>query len=152
MLKNSIKMLFFGQKVYPNYRIAGRYKINENTSVKFAGLQIYQFIHSLTNNTTASPIDTWRISTNHLQPQASTQVSIGVFKTTNNQAIELGLEGFYKRQENLVDFKTGAQLFMNQFIETEVLQGKGEGLWDRIFIAEKQEKALAGWATPILVL
>ncbi|MEL0301724.1 MAG: TonB-dependent receptor, partial [Flavobacteriaceae bacterium] len=70
---------FFGQKVYPNYRIAGRYKINENTSVKFAGLQIYQFIHSLTNNTTASPIDTWRISTNHLQPQASTQVSIGVF-------------------------------------------------------------------------
>lgn len=135
---------FFGQKVYPNYRIAGRYKINENTSVKFAGLQIYQFIHSLTNNTTASPIDTWRISTNHLQPQASTQVSIGVFKTTNNQAIELGLEGFYKRQENLVDFKTGAQLFMNQFIETEVLQGKGKAYGIEFLLRKKTGKS-TGW-------
>ena len=86
---------FFGQKVYPNYRIAGRYKINENTSVKFAGLQIYQFIHSLTNNTKASQIYTWRISTNHLQPGVYTSLYWG-FKTTNNQAIELVLKAFTK--------------------------------------------------------
>lgn len=135
---------FFGQKLYPNYRIAGRYKINETTSVKFAALQIYQFIHSLTNNTTASPIDTWRISTNHLQPQASTQFSLGIFKNTSNQAIEIGLEGFYKRQDNLVDFKTGAQLFMNQFIETEVLQGKGKAYGIEFLLRKKTGKS-TGW-------
>ena len=135
---------FFGQKAYPNYRISGRYKINENTSVKFAALQIYQFIHSLSNNTTASPIDTWRISTNHLQPQASTQFSLGLFNTNNDQSIELGLEGFYKRQDNLVDFKTGAQLFMNQYIETEVLQGKGKAYGVEFLLRKKTGKH-TGW-------
>ena len=46
-----------------------------NLSFKFALLRIYQLIHSLTNNTTASPIDTWRISTNNLAPQASDQIA-----------------------------------------------------------------------------
>ena len=135
---------FFGQKIYPNYRLAGRYKINQNTSIKFAAIQIYQFIHSLTNNTTASPIDTWRISTNHLAPQASTQFSFGLFKTTPNEVIELGLEGFYKLQNNLVDFKTGAQLFMNQFIETEVLQGKGKA-YGIEFLLRKKKGRNTGW-------
>ncbi|MEL0301723.1 MAG: TonB-dependent receptor, partial [Flavobacteriaceae bacterium] len=65
-------------------------------------------------------------------------------KTTNNQAIELGLEGFYKRQENLVDFKTGAQLFMNQFIETEVLQGKGKAYGIEFLLRKKTGKS-TGW-------
>ncbi|MGB1448794.1 MAG: TonB-dependent receptor [Flavobacteriaceae bacterium] len=134
----------FGQKIHPNYRLAGRYKLNDNISVKFAALQIYQFIHSLTNNTTASPIDTWRISTNHLQPQQSNQFSFGVFSTSKNQSLELGLEGFYKLQDNLVDFKTGAQLFMNEFIETEVLQGKGKA-YGIEFLLRKKEGKHTGW-------
>ena len=44
----------FARYAYPSYRIAGRYKIGENTAIKFAALRMYQFIHSLTNNTTAS--------------------------------------------------------------------------------------------------
>lgn len=134
----------FGQKIYPNYRIAGRYKLTDNVALKFAALQIYQFIHSLTNNTTASPIDTWRISTNHLQPQVSNQLSFGLFSTSKNQSLELGLEGFYKVQDNLVDFKTGAQLFMNQFIETEVLQGKGKA-YGVEFLLRKKEGKHTGW-------
>ena len=116
----------YAQKVFPNYRLSGRYKFSANTSVKFAAISIYQFIHSLSNNTTASPIDTWRISSNHLRPQASQQLSLGVFHDQPQLGLEISLEGFYKRQENLVDFKTGAQLFMNEFIETDVLQGQGK--------------------------
>lgn len=134
----------FARYAYPSYRIAGRYKIGENTAIKFAALRMYQFIHSLTNNTTASPIDTWRISTNHLLPQSSDQISLGVFSYFDNAAIEVGIEGFYKKQNNLVDFKTGAQLFLNPFIETEVIQGKGKAYGVELLIRKKSGKH-TGW-------
>ncbi len=134
----------FTRYAYPSYRIAGRYKLSENTAIKFAALRMYQFIHSLTNNTTASPIDTWRISTNHLLPQASDQLSLGIFSYFNNASIEVGLEGFYKKQKHLVDFKTGAQLFLNPFIETEVIQGNGKAYGIELLIRKKSGKH-TGW-------
>ena len=143
-IENIPDQKFFASKIHPNYRIAGRYKLHDRVSFKFAALQIYQFIHSLTNNTTASPIDTWRISTNHLKPQVSNQFSLGVFHTSDDQVLELSLEGFYKVQQNLVDFKTGAQIFMNQFIETEVMQGKGKA-YGVEFLLRKKAGIYTGW-------
>ena len=134
----------FARRFFPSYRLSGRYLVNDVISVKLADLRVYQFVHSLTNNTTASPIDTWRISTNNLAPQASDQLAFGVFFTPLNEAIEMSLEGFYKRQENLVDFKTGAQLFLNQFIETEVLQGKGKAYGIEFLLRKKKGKH-TGW-------
>ena len=134
----------FARRFFPSYRLSGRYLVNDVISVKLAALRMYQFVHSLTNNTTASPIDTWRISTNNLAPQASDQLAFGVFFTPLNEAIEMSLEGFYKRQENLVDFKTGAQLFLNQFIETEVLQGKGKAYGVEFLLRKKKGKH-TGW-------
>ena len=134
----------FAQKAFPNYRLSGRYKFSPNTSIKFAAISIYQFIHSLSNNTTASPIDTWRISSNHLKPQGSQQFSIGVFNNQPERGLELSLEGFYKRQENLVDFKTGAQLFLNEYIETDVLQGEGEA-YGVEFLLRKKKGRHSGW-------
>ena len=134
----------YAQSVFPNYRLSGRYKISANTSVKFAAISIYQFIHSLSNNTTASPIDTWRISSNHLKPQASQQFSLGVFHDQPQQGLEISLEGFYKQQDNLVDFKTGAQLFLNEFIETDVLQGQGEA-YGVEFLVRKKKGRHTGW-------
>ncbi len=57
---------------------------------------------------------------------------------------ELSLEGFYKKQQNLVDFKTGAELFLNQFIETEVLQGKGKA-YGLEFLLRKKKGKHTGW-------
>ena len=134
----------YAQSIFPNYRLSGRYKISANTSIKFAAISIYQFIHSLSNNTTASPIDTWRISSNHLKPQASQQFSLGVFHDQPQQGLEISLEGFYKQQDNLVDFKTGAQLFLNEFIETDLLQGQGEA-YGVEFLVRKKKGRHTGW-------
>ena len=45
---------------------------------------------------------------------------------------EISLEGYYKRMNNVLDFKTEADLFLNENVETEVLQGV-KGLWGRIY-------------------
>ena len=134
----------FAEQLFPSLRFSARYKFNQAFAFKVAGLRMYQFIHSLTNNTTASPIDTWRISTNNLAPQRSDQLAAGFFYSSQNQMYELSLEGFYKRQNNLVDFKTGADLFLNQFIETEVLQGKGKA-YGLEFLLRKKLGRHTGW-------
>ncbi|WP_282080230.1 TonB-dependent receptor [Aquimarina algiphila] len=128
----------------PELRISGRYLLNEDLSIKASYNKTYQFIHTLSNNTTVSPIDTWKLSDLNIKPQSSQQYSLGVYKNMRERAYELSLEGFYKFSKNILDFKTGAEILLNENIETEVLQGKGRA-YGVEFLLKKQKGKLYGW-------
>ncbi|MDB4715009.1 TonB-dependent receptor [Flavobacteriaceae bacterium] len=128
----------------PEFRFSGRYLITDTFSVKLGYHSLYQYLHILTNATTASPIDTWKLSDRNIKPQQSSQFSLGVYKNFNDNMYELSLEGFHKNQENLLDFKTGASLLLNEQIETEVLQGKGMSYGAELLIRKNKGK-LSGW-------
>ncbi len=128
----------------PEYRFAARYLLREDFSVKAAYNKTFQYIHILSNNTTVSPIDTWKLSDLNIEPQSSQQYSLGFYKNLDNAAYELSLEGFYKRSKNILDFKTGAEVLLNENIETEVLQGKGKS-YGVEFLLKKQKGRLYGW-------
>jgi outer membrane receptor protein involved in Fe transport len=81
----------------PEIRFSARYLLKEDLSIKASFNTTYQFIHTLSNNTTVSPIDTWKLSDNHIKPQQANQVSLGIYKNFNINAYELSLEGFYKK-------------------------------------------------------
>ncbi|WP_299529622.1 TonB-dependent receptor [Ulvibacterium sp.] len=126
----------------PEVRVSGRYLLNDSLSIKASFNNTYQFIHTLSNNTTVSPVDTWKLSDRNIEPQQASQFSLGIYQ--NIKDYELSLEGFYKRQNNIIDFKTGAQLFLNENIETEVLQGKGKAYGVELLIRKNRGK-LNGW-------
>ncbi|MBQ4821840.1 carboxypeptidase-like regulatory domain-containing protein [Aquimarina sp. MMG016] len=128
----------------PEFRLSGRYLLGEDFSLKAAYNKTFQYIHILSNNTTVSPIDTWKISDLNIKPQSSQQYSIGLYKNFDNAAYELSLEGFYKRSKNILDFKTGAEVLLNENIETEVLQGNGKS-YGVEFLLKKQKGKLYGW-------
>jgi hypothetical protein len=128
----------------PEIRFSARYLLKEDLSIKASFNTTYQFIHTLSNNTTVSPIDTWKLSDNHIKPQQANQVSLGIYKNFNINAYELSLEGFYKKQKNILDFKTGAKLLLNEHIETEVLQGDGKA-YGVEFLVKKNTGDLSGW-------
>jgi len=128
----------------PEARFSARYLIDDDISVKASVNSSYQFIHTLTNNTTASPIDTWKLSDLNIKPQRGYQASLGFYKNLNNNAIEISLEGYYKRLEDVLDFKTGADLLLNEFVETEVLQGEGKA-YGVEFLFKKNIGDLNGW-------
>ncbi|MDB4768413.1 TonB-dependent receptor, partial [Flavobacteriaceae bacterium] len=94
-------------------RISFRYLLNDNNSIKASYNKAFQFIHTLSNATTPAPNDSWKLSDNNIKPQASEQVSIGYYHNSSNQKYTASAEGFFKRQENLLDFKTGASLVLN---------------------------------------
>lgn len=128
----------------PSYRISAKYVLDNDIALKSSINKSYQYIHRLNNNTSASPIDTWRLSDNNIKPQEGTQISLGVFKNINNDKIELSLEGYYKSYKNLLDYKVGANLLLNENIETEVIQGKGKSYGLEVF-AKKSSGKINGW-------
>ncbi|MGB5237407.1 MAG: TonB-dependent receptor [Flavobacteriaceae bacterium] len=128
----------------PEARISARYFLAEDLSIKASFNNTYQFIHLLTNNTTASPTDTWKLSDLNIKPQQGYQASLGLYKNINGNDYEISLEGYFKRSENILDYKVGAQLLLNETLETDVLQGDGRS-YGIEFLLKKNAGRLNGW-------
>jgi len=128
----------------PEARLALRYLLAPDFSVKASFSNAYQFLHTLTNNTTVSPIDTWKLSDLNIEPQTGYQASLGFYKNFNDNMFEVSLEGYYKEMDNVLDFKTGADLLLNENVETEVLQGDGKA-YGVEFLLRKNKGKLNGW-------
>ena len=106
-------------------RASLRYSINENASIKVGYNRIYQYLHLVSNTAAVTPIDIWQPSGTYFQPQFADQLSIGYFKTFKEKTYDFFAEVYYKDIQNVLDFKDGAQLILNEQIETDLLQGSG---------------------------
>ena len=125
-------------------RIGLRYILDESLFVKAGFDKNFQYIHLLTTNTTQSPTDTWKLSDLNVKPQSGVQYSLGVFKKLEYKDIELSLEGYYKTSKNILDYKVGANILLNQDLETELLQGGGKA-YGVEFLLKKPNGRLNGW-------
>lgn len=125
------------------YRLSARYTLTENSSLKFGLNRSRQYIHTLTNSATLSPTDTWALTGFHLKPQIGDQVSLGYFRNFPEKRLEASVEGYYKRLQNLVDFKVGADFLLNPNLETAILQGPGRSYG--VEFSLKKKGKLNGW-------
>jgi hypothetical protein len=91
-----------------------------------------------------SPIDIWKLSDSHIQPQRGDQVSFGIYKNFRRKAIESSVEFYYKNLKNILDYKGGTTLLMNEHIETEILNGNGKAYGIELML-KKQTGILTGW-------
>ncbi|MBS7252897.1 TonB-dependent receptor [Flavobacterium branchiicola] len=125
-------------------RISARYFILPDLSIKASFDRTYQYMHLLSTNTTQSPMDVWKLSDLNTKPQSSNQFSLGLFKNIIQKSLELSIEGYYKRSKNILDYKVGAELFLNENIETELLQGEGKA-YGVEFLIKKEKGNFNGW-------
>lgn len=125
-------------------RIAVRYFFMEDFSIKASFDKTRQYIHLLSNNVTQSPTDTWTLSNSSVKPQSGEQYSLGLYKNLKDDEIEVSLEAYYKQSHNILDYKVGAQLVLNENVETELLQGEGKAYGIELLL-KKQIGRLNGW-------
>ncbi len=128
----------------PEYRISTRYLLGNEFSVKAGFNSTIQYLHLLSTNTTMSPTDIWKLSDLNIKPQRADQFSVGFFKNIPDQSIELSLEGYYKKMNDILDYKVGAELILNENLETELLQGNGKA-YGVEFLLKKNEGRLNGY-------
>ncbi len=133
-------------KVYPRleYRFSSRLIIAPQLSVKMGAQRVYQYIHMISNTTSISPTDTWKLSDQYIKPQRSDQVSLALYHTAGRKAVETSLEAYYKSLRNVLDYKGGASLLMNEHLETDVIRADGKA-YGIEFMIKKQAGMLTGW-------
>ena len=128
----------------PEYRIAARVSLSDNASLKASFNTLRQYIHLLSNTTTISPTDIWKLSDPNIQPQFGEQYSLGYYQNFKSNTIETSVEVYYKNIDNYLDYKSGAVLVMNHHIETDVLNTRGKAYGIEVMIKKNSGK-LNGW-------
>jgi hypothetical protein len=114
----------------PELRLSANFRLNDNSSIKLNYNHTRQYLHMLSNTASISPSDTWKLSDYHLQPQSGDQFAAGYYRMLNKNKLELSAEIYYKNIDNMVDFKGGTDLIMNEHIERDLINvyGKAYGL------------------------
>jgi hypothetical protein len=127
-------------------RAAVKYQFTETASVKASFNCMHQYIHLISNTTASTPIDIWQPSTNNIEPQKGRQVALGLFKNFDENQYETSIETYYKWNENQVEYVDGADLFMNQYLESQLISGEGRAYGVELF-AKKNSGKLTGWVS-----
>ncbi|MDF1697054.1 MAG: TonB-dependent receptor [Saprospiraceae bacterium] len=125
-------------------RASLRLSMTESFSLKFGYNKMYQYIHLISSTTTIAPTDVWKLSDTYLKPQEVTQYSGGLFKNFNNNSIEASVEVFYKDLQNILDYKDGATLILNNNLESDLLNGIGRAYGVELYL-EKKTGNFTGW-------
>ena len=124
-------------------RLAARYILTENVSLKGSYARMKQYLHLVASSGVSLPTDIWYPSTAQIEPQRSDQVAVGAtFKLWDK--LLLTNEYYYKWLDNQVDFVDWAELFANQNLEQEFAIGKGYSYGTELGL-EKREGKLTGW-------
>ncbi len=110
----------------PEFRLSLNFRINESNSFKINYNRTRQYVHLLSNSTSISPTDTWKLCDYYLRPQIGDQVAAGFYKVLFNNRFEVSAEVYYKVIRNMVDYKGGTNLIMNDNIEKDVIDVKGK--------------------------
>ncbi len=132
--------------VAPDVRISARYLLNDDLSLKAGFNTLHQYIHLLTNSTSISPTDIYKLSDPNIKPESGDQESLGLFKNLANNTIEMSVEVYYKHLQNYLDYKSGAVLVLNQHIEQDVITDKGKS-YGAEFLIKKTAGKLNGWVS-----
>ncbi|MCH2022221.1 MAG: TonB-dependent receptor [Saprospiraceae bacterium] len=106
-------------------RLALTYDVLPTTKLELGYHRIHQYVHLLTNSTSAAPNDMWIPSTNLVKPQIADQISLGIKQSFLNDRLNISLEGYYKNLQNQVDYENGADILLNAKIESQILNGRG---------------------------
>lgn len=127
-------------------RISLKWNVDNASSVKLSYNRMIQYLHLISNTTAATPLDIWKASNKNITPQVAHQLAIGYFRNFRENTLEASIELYYKKMQNLVDYKNGADLIGNELLDADLLQGKGRAYGIELLVNKKVGR-LTGWTS-----
>ena len=146
-LNSGLRVPFYKYKNfdYLNFepRLAMKYSLNQTSSIKLSYTRMDQFVQLVTC-AQETPLDLWVPSSDKIKPQNADQAAIGYFRNFNDNKYESSFETYYKKMNNITEYKEGADIFLNPNIEDFILFGEGWAYGGEFFI-RKNEGRVNGW-------
>ncbi|MEZ5105967.1 MAG: TonB-dependent receptor [Draconibacterium sp.] len=130
--------------IYPEPRISAKFKVGETSSLKTSYNRMIQNLHLISNTNSPTPLDIWLPTNKYIKPLIVNQFAAGYFRNFMQNTFETSIEFYYKDMQNVLDYKDGAELFLNEDLETELLNGSGYAYGTELMI-KKQEGDFNGW-------
>lgn len=106
-----------------------------------------QYIHLLANNSITLPTDLWVPATKKILPQQADQYAIGIARNVFRNKFEFSVEGYYKRMQNVIEYKEGADYVTSSRNETwqdQVTNGTAEAYGLEVLLQKKTGR-FTGW-------
>lgn len=126
-------------------RFSTKISLTERSSVKASYNRMVQYLHLISNTTASNPLDVWTPSSNNIKPEIGDQVTAGYFHTLNKMW-EFSAEAYLRLTKNQIDYIDGADLLINEFIEGDLLSGKGRAYGLELYLQKKTGK-FNGWVS-----
>ena len=129
--ENIIDSIYFGKnKISKSYlglepRFSLIFDIGPNNSVKMNYQRTRQYLFQLSNNAVISPAETWKAADYYLKPLICDQVAIGYENSSWSKNLDFNVETYFKKLQNLIEYKNGARLIMNEHPETAIIPSQG---------------------------
>ena len=101
------------------------YQLTVNTSFKASYARSRQYLQNIYNATTPLPTSRWKVADNNVGPQTADLVSAGLSHVTPNGNFSFRFESYHRWLTDLLEYKPGADFFLNPTVETDLLRGKG---------------------------
>ena len=125
-------------------RASLKYSLNERSSIKAGYSRMKQYMHRVSSSTISFPTDLWYPITDKILPQRSNQIAVGYNYLFNKIKTLVEVEGYYKWMNNLIEFRPGSILILNDNFEDELVQGKGDSYGMEVLV-KKEEGKFNGW-------
>ena len=113
-------------------------QLADRTSFKAAYALNRQYLQNIFNSTTPLPSSRWKVSDNNVLPQLSQLYSAGLYQLLGNKGLEISLEGYYRSIDKLLEYKPGAEFFLNPTVETDLIQGEGKAYGAELSLKKTQ--------------
>lgn len=127
-------------------RLSARFLLNDKSSIKAGFTYNNQYVHLASLSAVSLPTDIWYPSTDKARPQKGWQASLGYFRNFNDNKWETSVEVYYKKMENVIEFKQGALPTDNVNDNTDNLLVYGTGWsYGAEFFIKRTFGKLTGW-------
>jgi hypothetical protein len=127
-------------------RISLRFTLSNNSSVKLSYNRIHQYVNLVSNTAVMAPTDVWKLSSPNLKPLTCDHFAVGYFKNFKNNMYETSLEVYYKSLTNAIEYKNGADLLLNPYLEADLTNVRGYNYGVELYV-KKNTGRLTGWAS-----
>ncbi len=133
----------------PEPRISSRFLLG-NWALKSSYSYMQQYIHLLSGGMGPAGTpgsDIWVPATANVSPQRSWQVATGISKTFPKQYLDISVEAYYKKMNNMIDFLASSSSFfsVNDSWEEWVETGGTGTAYGLEFFLHRKKGRLNGW-------
>lgn len=127
-------------------RVILSFILNKNSHIDASFTQMGQYVHLLSASTGALGNDIWVPSTEGVPLEKAKQVALSYSQKWDDLGWTFQFETYYKRSENLIDYRQGTNLFLFDKNWEQIIEKNGKGkAYGCEFFLKKEGESWNGW-------